>query len=65
MHLSMNRVTCHVSMSMDGFIAVPDQSLDDPIGAGGMQLLQWQSSSAEADVAALGELMGPKGAFHV
>lgn len=41
----------------------PDQSLDDPLGVGGMQLLQWQSSSAEADVAALDELLGPMGAF--
>lgn len=59
----MNRVTCHVSMSLDGFIAGPDQSLDNPIGVGGMQLLQWQQSSAEEDVAALDELLGPMGAF--
>ncbi len=59
----MNRVTCHVSMSLDGFIAGPEQSLDDPIGLGGMQLLQWQLSTDEADVAALNELLGPMGAF--
>jgi dihydrofolate reductase len=59
----MGRVTCHVSMSIDGFIGGPDQSLDDPIGVGGMQLLQWQRSTDDADVAAREELLGPMGAF--
>ncbi len=59
----MNRVTCHLSMSLDGFIAGPDQSQQDPIGVGGMQLLGWQGSSDEADVAAFEELLGPMGAF--
>jgi dihydrofolate reductase len=59
----MSRVTCHLSMSLDGFIGGPDQSLDNPVGVGGMQLLQWQSSTHEADVTALGELMAPMGAF--
>lgn len=59
----MSRITCHLSMSLDGFIAGPDQSSDDPIGVGGMQLLQWQLSTDEADVAARDELLGPMGAF--
>lgn len=59
----MNRVTCHLSMSLDGFIGGPEQSLDYPVGVGGMQLLQWQSSKEDADVAACDELMGPMGAF--
>jgi dihydrofolate reductase len=50
-------------MSLDGFIGGPDQSEDDPIGAGGLQLLQWHQSEDEADIAALDELMGPMGAF--
>lgn len=50
-------------MSLDGFIGGPNQSLDDPVGVGGMQLLQWQSSKDDADVAALNELLGPMGAF--
>jgi hypothetical protein len=28
----MTRVTCHVSVSLDGFVAGPDQGLDDPVG---------------------------------
>ena len=59
----MSRVTCHVSMSLDGFIGGPDQSLDNPLGVGGLELLQWQSSSDAADVAAREELLGPMGAF--
>jgi dihydrofolate reductase len=50
-------------MSLDGFIGGPDQSWDNPVGVGGMQLLQWQSSSDAADVAARDELLGPMGAF--
>jgi dihydrofolate reductase len=52
-----------LSMSLDGFIAGPDQSLAEPVGVGGRQLLQWQLSTDEADVAARDELMGPMGAF--
>lgn len=59
----MSRVTCHLSISLDGFIAAPDQSLHDPIGVGGRQLLQWQRSTEEADVAARDELLGPMGAI--
>jgi dihydrofolate reductase len=59
----MSRVTCHVSMSIDGYIGGPDQSLDNPLGVGGMQLLSWQSSTDAADAAARNELLGPMGAF--
>jgi dihydrofolate reductase len=59
----MGRVTSHLSMSLDGFIGGPEQSLDNPLGVGGMQLLQWQSSTDAADVAAKEELLGPMGAF--
>jgi dihydrofolate reductase len=59
----MTRITSHLSMSLDGFIGGLEQSLDDPIGAGGSQLLQWHLSEDAADVAALDELMGPMGAF--
>jgi hypothetical protein len=35
----MSRVTCHLSMSLDGFIAGQDQPLEHPIGLGGLRLL--------------------------
>jgi dihydrofolate reductase len=37
----MSSVTCQISISLDGFVAGPNQSLDDPIGVGGMRLHQW------------------------
>jgi dihydrofolate reductase len=37
----MATVISHMSMSLDGFVAGPDQSQENPIGAGGLALHQW------------------------
>jgi hypothetical protein len=37
----MGSVTCHISMSLDGFVAGPNQSIENPIGEGGLRLHQW------------------------
>ncbi len=37
----MNSVKCHISISLDGFVAGPNQSVEDPIGKGGMRLHEW------------------------
>jgi dihydrofolate reductase len=37
----MSSVKCQISISLDGFVAGPNQSLDDPIGEGGMRLHEW------------------------
>jgi dihydrofolate reductase len=37
----MSNVTCQISISLDGFVAGPNQSMDNPIGEGGMRLHQW------------------------
>ncbi|MEA2394752.1 MAG: hypothetical protein QOJ82_2643 [Solirubrobacteraceae bacterium] len=37
----MSSVTCQISMSLDGFVAGPNQSIDNPIGEGGMRLHEW------------------------
>ena len=42
----MNSITCHISISLDGFVAGPNQSLENPIGEGGMRLHQWASKTA-------------------
>jgi dihydrofolate reductase len=34
-------VTCQISISLDGFVAGPNQSLDNPIGEGGLRLHEW------------------------
>lgn len=37
----MGKVTFHIAVSLDGYAAGPDQSLEDPIGKGGMRLHEW------------------------
>lgn len=37
----MSRVRFKISMSLDGFVAGPSQSVDNPLGIGGMRLHQW------------------------
>jgi dihydrofolate reductase len=34
-------VTCQISISLDGFVAGPNQSLENPLGEGGMRLHEW------------------------
>jgi len=56
-----------MSISLDGFVAGPDQSVDNPIGVGGMELHQWHQRADElgsdADVAMRDELLAPRGAY--
>ncbi|HYN80640.1 MAG TPA: dihydrofolate reductase family protein [Gemmatimonadaceae bacterium] len=37
----MSRLRLKISMSLDGFVAGPNQSVDNPLGIGGMRLHQW------------------------
>ena len=37
----MGKVRFNISMSLDGYIAGPDQSVEDPLGIGGEQLHEW------------------------
>jgi dihydrofolate reductase len=63
----MSRITCHMSISLDGFVAGPDQSLDNPLGVDGMRLHEWVWSADEpgheGDVAARDDLMKGRGAY--
>jgi dihydrofolate reductase len=34
-------LTTHISVSLDGFVAGPDQSVEDPLGIGGLRLHEW------------------------
>jgi dihydrofolate reductase len=38
---SMSSVTCQISISLDGFVAGPNQSTENPIGEGGARLHEW------------------------
>ena len=42
----MSSVTCQISISLDGFVAGPKQSLENPIGEGGMRLHEWVFQTA-------------------
>jgi dihydrofolate reductase len=37
----MGKLKFQVSVSLDGFLAGPDQSVENPLGVGGMQLHEW------------------------
>ena len=61
----MTKTTCHVSISLDGFIAGPDQDRDNPLGIGGLRLHTWHLGDDlyEVDAALTAELLRPRGAF--
>lgn len=42
----MSRVRCHLSISLDGFVAGPNQSRRQPLGEGGMRLHKWVVGTA-------------------
>jgi dihydrofolate reductase len=42
----MSKVTCQISVSLDGYVAGPDQSLDDPLGKSGTRLHDWVVTTA-------------------
>jgi dihydrofolate reductase len=37
----MSKLTADITMSLDGFVAGPNPSLEDPLGQGGMALHEW------------------------
>jgi dihydrofolate reductase len=63
----MSRITCHMSISLDGFVAGPDQSRDDPLGVGGLRLHEWHFEADEpgheADTGMRDELLMRRGAY--
>jgi dihydrofolate reductase len=42
----MAKVRCDISMSLDGFVAGPNPSLEEPLGAGGDLLHEWAFAAA-------------------
>jgi dihydrofolate reductase len=42
----MTRLRCEISMSLDGFVAGPNPSLEEPLGAGGELLHEWAFAAA-------------------
>jgi dihydrofolate reductase len=42
----MSKLRCHISISADGFVAGPNQSMENPLGEGGERLHEWAFSLA-------------------
>ncbi len=63
----MTLITCHLSISLDGYIAGPDQSRDNPLGVGGLRLHDWHfhpgEPGYEADEAPRDDLLKRRGAY--
>ncbi|MCA2221131.1 dihydrofolate reductase family protein [Nonomuraea aurantiaca] len=59
----MSKVTCDIAMSVDGFVAGPNQSLEKPLGEGAEQRLHiWMFDEPEAHAAVI-EGITAAGAF--
>jgi dihydrofolate reductase len=72
----MTRLTCDITMSLDGFVAGPNQTLEEPLGKDGEQLHEWlvrlasfrerhgmSGGEANDDSAVVEEAVGAVGAF--
>jgi dihydrofolate reductase len=63
----MSLVTCHIAMSLDGYVAGPNQSLDNPIGERGSELHPWlfeaDQPGRENDAAVIREVTEGVGAY--
>jgi dihydrofolate reductase len=62
----MSDTTCHMSISLDGFVAGPEQSRDNPLGKRGRELHGWHIGdprATETDTTANEWLMRPRGAY--
>lgn len=58
--------TCHMAISLDGFVAGPRQSRDHPLGVRGQELHGWHMGdprTTDADTRATEWLMRPRGAY--
>jgi hypothetical protein len=42
----MSTLRCHISISLDGYVAGPNQSEENPLGEGGERLHGWAASPA-------------------
>ena len=61
----MPDTTCHMSISLDGYVAGPDQSEQNPLGLRGLEVHRWHlgEPTNDADARMAERLMGPRGAY--
>lgn len=53
-------VTANISVSLDGFVAGPNQSLDDPLGVGGESLHRWMFEQPDQAQPIVDQILAPK-----
>jgi dihydrofolate reductase len=58
----MSKVTCDIGMSVDGFVAGPNQRKDEPLGDGGESLHRWMFEEPDAHAAEI-QAITAAGAF--
>lgn len=54
----MSKVTCDIGISVDGFAAGPNQSLQDPLGEGGEELHRWMFEQPDENADAVAGILG-------
>jgi dihydrofolate reductase len=60
----MSHTTCHMSVSLDGFVAGPEQSRENPLGVGGFDIHRWHiEPDNPQDVAMRDKLLEQRGAY--
>jgi dihydrofolate reductase len=61
----MPLVTAHFTLSLDGFMAGPGQTEDEPLGVGGEDLHRWMFDEPqhETDAAVVERILAPRGAY--
>jgi dihydrofolate reductase len=53
----MSKVTCDIGISVDGFAAGPDQSLEEPLGKGAEELHRWMFEQPEQNTDAIAAIL--------
>ncbi|GAA4740849.1 dihydrofolate reductase family protein [Nocardioides endophyticus] len=62
----MTLTTAHLTVSLDGFVAGPDQTLEDPLGRGAEALHRWMfESDLEVDARWAKRILPPAGGAYV
>ena len=59
----MSIVTCDLAVSVDSYVAGPNQSSDNPIGEGGLRLHEWHFDPKGVDKAITEEWQTDVGAY--
>jgi dihydrofolate reductase len=61
----MSKVTCQIAVSLDGYMAGPRQSTDDPLGIGGERLHEWMFAAEQhpVDAEVTAHLLDGNGAY--